>query len=246
MSWVHKARNPGFWLPNRQPTRGVRVKPSRLQLGQGFMCLQGAPHQIAPGANDVNIVSTVQAVATEIGNGLVFSGSGNVWAKEGAQPPASFTMEALIKVGAVQAEPICGYVDNGNPGTTDRELYLNADGTATFYVYDFVANSAKLATSTQTVTAGGIYHLIGRSDGSNLYLNFGDRLDAATACGFGYNAYSNAQFNIGYQVRGGTGSGTSVLPTSTVIYSLVWYGAMTDDETLERYLRPFDFLIPLG
>jgi hypothetical protein len=146
---------------------------------------------------------------------------------------ARFSLEAqYIPVAAVN-QYICGIQEAPNADSHDRELRIDAAGRFLFYIY---AGAAKQATSISSAAVNTPVHLLGVSDGTNIYLYVNGVLEATTAGGDAYAGYASPEFVIG---AGQTDAGVPVPGSGLLNYAVYYNKALNAPEARSRYDNKF-------
>ncbi len=128
------------------------------------------------------------------GGATVFDGSSYFY---GRTAPALPTQTVCAWVRTAQAPAsILGWA-NAHPtsGTHDKELYINADRTVSWHVYD---GAAKIVTSTQPVADGTWHHVAGvYTKGATMQLYIDGVLQGSTEVGNVYAGYNTPHMTVG-------------------------------------------------
>ena len=83
---------------------------------------------------------------------------------------------------------VAGCVQGEAGGTADKDIYIDENGKAVFYVYD---GAVQLAVGATTLTAG-IYHLVGRYDGTNATIWVNGAQDGTVTAASTFTGYGSA------------------------------------------------------
>ena len=85
---------------------------------------------------------------------------------------------------------VAGFAQGNGSGIYDKDLVVQSNGDAKFYVYD---GSPKSAITTSPVQAGQWAYLVGTADGSNAYIYLNGSQLGSVAAGNTYTGYSVSQ-----------------------------------------------------
>ena len=106
------------------------------------------------------------------------------------------TVSAWVKVNALPSNDslVAGFAQSDGSGTYDKDLVVQSNGAARFYVYD---GSGKYASTTSPISANAWAYLVGTADGSNAYIYLNGSQAGSVAAGNTYGGYSGPDTIIG-------------------------------------------------
>lgn len=171
-------------------------------------------------------------------DGPAFKTSGSVSSYFSAPSAAlmRFSLEAYYIPNVATSQYICGIQEAPNNVTHDREFRIDSSGRFMFYIY---AGGAKQAISTSSAAVNAPVHLLGISDGLNIYLYVNGILEASTAGGDAFGGYVSPEFVIG---AGQTDAGVSIPGSGWLNYAVYYNKALSASEARGRYDNRFSLL----
>jgi hypothetical protein len=147
-----------------------------------------------------------------------------------------FTLEAYYVPAVSVSQYICGTQEAPNDTTHDRAFWIDASGFFTFYIYD---GSLKKAISATAAVVGKPVHLLGISDGSNIYLYVNGNLESTVAAGTAYTGYASPEFVLG---TGRTDAAMAIPGSGWTNYAIRFNRALSPAEARSRYDNKFSLL----
>lgn len=215
--------------------RGLNLSfvPSDGLIGLGSTTtIQPAIHEIITG-QPVKSFYFKEVSQTPYGRGMAISTFDCPQISIPKVPTNVFSLEVLVYFAGTVTGPLIRF-DTAFPAsaTFDRNMWFNA-GTAKFSIYTGVTQVVASSIS----ISGGLAHVVGVSDGTNLFIYVNGKAAGSHAGGTAYGG--NSQFILG----GGTNADSVASGTDATIlmgnYATV---AWTAAEVMERYSDPYCFL----
>ena len=167
--------------------------------------------------------------------GLAFKTSGNT-SSYFSSPSAAltrFSLEAFYTPNGVADQYICGIQEVPNSTVHDRELRIDSSGKFLFYIF---SGGARQATSTSSATVNTPVHLLGISDGKNIYLYVNGLLEASMAAADAYAGYASPEFVVG---TGRLDANTPIPGSGWLNYAIYYNKALSAAEARGRYDNKF-------
>ncbi|SEK64774.1 LamG-like jellyroll fold domain-containing protein [Nitrosovibrio tenuis] len=228
-------------LPNRfkqQPQYAAALNDANLLTRHIEQAYFAAGWQLNDAGNSKRSFSNTGASISVGRDGPAFKTSGSTSSYFTAPSAAliRFSLEAHYIPNAAASQYICGIQEAPNAVSHDRELRIDSAGRFLFYIY---AGAPKQAISISSAAVNIPVHLLGVSDGTNIYLYVNGVLEATTAAGDAYGGYASPEFVIG---AGQTDAGVSIPGSGLLNYAVYFNKALNASEARSRYDNKFSLL----
>lgn len=238
----------------RKPPLGARINrahPLAVGLADDWLYSEGGGTRLvnlASPANPATLTNTAAYPrnweATPAGPGIyvaIYDGiNPTVYAESAGTNQTRMTYDCLVVVDTTTSVGVMGQFENTILDSTyDRQLSINSSGQFVSYIYD---GSPKAATGTTVVASKQAYRVTVTADGTNLRLFVNGVLEATTAAGSPYAAYTNPRFFVGGARESGLLS-----PTATagwIVRARVWHRALSGEEVRAVHADPYQMYAP--
>jgi hypothetical protein len=161
------------------------------------------------------------------------SGSAGSYFSSPSAALSRFSIEAFYTPNAAADQYICGIQELPNSTVHDRELRIDSSGKFLFYIF---SGGQRQAISTSSAAVNTPIHLLGISDGKNIYLYVNGLLEASTAAGDAYAGYASPEFVIG---TGRVDANTLIPGSGWLNYAIYYNKALSAAEARGRYDNKF-------
>ena len=170
-------------------------------------------------ANNGTLQNTPTATAGQIAGGASFTAASSQYITTAntlniATPTVSAWVKIPANPGTGFVGSVVGIVQGNQSGTNDKDIYINPNGTVSWYVYYASMSAPELATSVGTLSPNVWHYLVGTADGTTSRLYIDGRADGSIASGNIYTSYSAPGFEINGEY--GTSGSYGTYMTDTV------------------------------
>jgi hypothetical protein len=152
---------------------------------------------VEAGADKSNILTgesvTVSGPAQSEPGAYIFDGVDDFMTLEGNSTTA-FTVAMRVRPAVIASMDISKMTEYPSNATSDRNFYLNSNGTVSARIYD---GSSKVATSTTALTPGNWTHIVMTGNGSSLKIYVNGVLENTIPAGSAITSYATPEFVMG-------------------------------------------------
>lgn len=226
-----------------------RLIPELLPRGMNLALLPGEitgvvnTNKVEPGVRDMisgrpctsfyNTGNPVGFSLSDYGPGQQSRASGDPQLSIAKVPTNVFSMEVAWISDTASPTGTLIHFDSTFPAssTYDRAIYITA-GVPKFYIYTGVG---RVATSSISTVRGQFVHIIGISDGTNIFIYVNGKLAGTQTGGTAY--VGNTQFIVG----DGNNPDNAIRDAGTILLANYATVAWTDHEVMQRWANPYSF-----
>lgn len=235
-------RRPGpiSLIPNRLP-RGctIAVVAEERLGGPGFPPTGATSNPISTrnlaSGTPLKSYFNCDLTPTPFGCGLVRRSSSDPMLGVAEAPTNACSLECLFMPTVANNSNALLHFDGSFPATSthDRDLFIDT-GTPKFMIF---TGSSPTVSAGITVLPYNLYHLVGVTDGTNIFIYVNGVLKATAAGGTAYAGNTHFIMGDGNRPTGGAGSNGAVMFLG--VYSTVAWNAR---EVADRYRDPYSFV----